>query len=153
MSNATPTDRTDRLDAKPAWTRCGACKQRLWNDRVDIEVHRAVCPADLARALRRLAKAVEKMEARIEELEKRPEAHVVELESGPVLDFEHEAPWPDAPLAGDGPEDDEDDDGPPEVPDIVHSVIQPPTGRASYFDDDEDDDDDVDPTAIRASVR
>jgi hypothetical protein len=150
MSNVTPTDRTDRLDAKPAWTRCGACKQRLWNDRVDIEVHRAVCPADLLRALRRLTKTVDKLEARVEELERRPEAHVVELEGGPVLDFEHEAPWPDAPPA-DGPEDDEEDGVPAEVPDIAPpaSLARP---RPSYFDD-EDDEDDLDPASIRASVR
>jgi hypothetical protein len=150
MSNVTPTDRTDRLDAKPAWTRCGACKQRLWNDRVDIEVHRAVCPADLVRSLRRLSKALEKMEARVEELERRPEAHVVELESGPVLDFEHEAPWPDVPVSA-GPEDDDEEGAPLEVPDIAPPATSGPP-RSPYFDD-EDDEDDLDPASIRASVR
>jgi hypothetical protein len=148
MSNVTST--AERAEAKPAWTRCQACKQRLWNDRVDIEVHRAVCPADLLRALRRLTKTVDKLEARVVELERRPEAHVVELEGGPALDFEHEAPWPDAPTSA-GPDDDDEEDVPVEVPDIA-----PPAGssvpRPSYFDD-EDDEDDLDPASIRASVR
>lgn len=140
MSNVTPTTET-ASPGKPAWTRCQACKQRLWNDRVDIEVHRAVCPADLLRALKRLTK-------RVDELEKRPVAHVVELEAGPRLDFEHEAPWPDAPQTG-GPE---EDDEPLEVPDVAPPASAPPAPvRSSYFDD-EDDEEDLDPAAIRASI-
>jgi hypothetical protein len=143
MSTVTPSD---RIEPKPAWTRCDRCKQRLWNDRIDIEVHRAVCPADMARTIRRLAKDLERLTGRVEELEARPEAHVVEVEGGPALDFEHEAPWPDVPQAG-GPDDDEEEDAPFEVPDIAPSVL-----RSAYFDD-EDDEDDVDPAGIRTSVR
>jgi hypothetical protein len=130
---------TTPAEAKPAWTRCPKCKQRLWNDRIDVEVHGQRCPADLERALKRLTK-------RVEELERRPVAHIIEPDVGPRLDLEHEAPWPDAPEDS-GPEDDDEDDVPVEVPDVA-----PPPVRSAYFDD-EDDEDDLDPTATRTFMR
>jgi hypothetical protein len=131
------TDEKTEAPAKPAWTRCKACRQRLWNDRIDIEVHRSICPADLLRTIKALTK-------RVERLEERPVPHVVEPATGPAIDFEQEAPWPDA-----GPEEEDDL---PEVPDIAASGPVPTVRPSSIFDD-EDDEDDLDPASIRASIR
>jgi len=121
--------------AKPAWTRCDQCKQRLWNDRIDIEVHRAVCPADLKRTIRNLGRALDDAVKRIELLEQRPVAHIVELEAGPSLDFEHEAPWP-----ADAPQEPVLDDE-PDIEPLAPSPTVPATrARSPWGDDDEDDD-------------
>lgn len=132
---------------KPAWTRCPACKDRLWNDPIDIEVHRQHCPADLERALEKMGKALEKAIRRIDELERRPVPHTVQPEMGPRLDLEHEAPWPadqapveEAPTVYLG--DDEDEEPAP---------APAPPSRPSYFDD-EDEEEDLDPASIRTSM-
>jgi predicted nuclease with TOPRIM domain len=54
---------------KPMWKRCDGCKARIFNEAVDIASHRANCPADLKRALQKLAGIVEKLSERLDELE------------------------------------------------------------------------------------
>jgi hypothetical protein len=77
-------------DAKPVWTRCPGCRQRLFNDNIDIEAHRPVCPQLLLRKITNLEKAAEKRDERIELLES---AGPIEIPAG--VDLDSVADWPD----------------------------------------------------------
>lgn len=124
MSNVQPT--TEKAEAKQIWTRCPKCRQRVWNDRIDIEVHNQRCPADLERALKRLTK-------RVEDLERAEPVVLPAMEAGPRLDLEHEAPWPADEVAVPVPPAEVDEDEPfEEVP------VAPTTVRSAYFDDEDD---------------
>lgn len=130
----------EATEVKPAWTRCPKCKDRLWNDRIDVEVHGQHCPADLQRGLRRLLR-------RIEELEKRPVPHVIEQGQAERLDLEHEAPWP-TDVAADLESDlDFDPEPEPYIQSVQPAPPIAPAARRSPFGDDEDDDDDDDDVA------
>lgn len=54
---------------KPIWTRCkgpkgegNGCRQRVFNNPIDIELHRQHCPADLERTVKLLTDRVDKLE-------------------------------------------------------------------------------------------
>lgn len=59
----------DTTTSKPMWKRCDGCKARIFNEAVDIASHRANCPADLKRALQKLANIVDRLSDRLDELE------------------------------------------------------------------------------------
>lgn len=120
---------------KPVWTRCPSCKQRLFNDKIDIETHRGLCPADLKRAITRLASRVEELETQVDELGRITPA------DGPAIDLEDVAPWPgeatdssDDDLDTDEPEDPDDD------PDEDGTFAEVTTAADYYPAIDRDDD-------------
>lgn len=118
--------------AKPAWTRCPKCGDRLFNDPIDIEKHSHHCPADLLRELRRLT-------GRVEELEKRPVAVATPAPTvlEPALDFEGIAPW-----SGDVASEEEEPVEAGIFEEVLHAV---PAAVAPAIDDygDEDDDEEI----------
>lgn len=72
---------------KPVWTRCPSCKERLFNDKIDIEVHRKHCPAELLRKIEALARRLLDLEEQVDELGRAtPEATGIDLDDV--------APWP-----------------------------------------------------------
>lgn len=97
-------------EAKPVWTRCKGCRDRVYNDPVDISIHRDHCPADLLRKLDTLTKKVDALDKAVDELGEEPEEQI---------DLDAVAPWPDeeesdgvdeAAALDDDDELDEDDD-------------------------------------------
>lgn len=73
MSTTTTTERPQ----KPVWVRCKGsgtgdsigCKQRVYNDPIDIDLHRRHCPADLERTVKALDRRFTALEAALEALQ------------------------------------------------------------------------------------
>lgn len=83
---------------KPIWTRCIGCKQRVFNDQIDISAHKGNCPADLRRDLKNLAI---RLDERISDLET--------AEPEPVTIPSEVAEWPDETETETDPDDFDDD--------------------------------------------
>ena len=131
----TTTERTAMSDTtttppKPVWIRCkgsgkgesNGCRQRVFNDRIDIELHKQHCPADLERVVKLLTDRVDKLE--------KAEPEQIDLED--VSDD-----WPDS--------DEDSVDGPDERPAPVPAAAH--VNAASTSDDEDDDYFDNEPTA------
>jgi len=43
---------------KPMWKRCPGCRQRIFNDPIDWEAHRAYCPAELLRRMQKIERSL-----------------------------------------------------------------------------------------------
>jgi hypothetical protein len=74
--------------SKPMWTRCPGCKDRVFNDKLDIGIHRQHCPADLQKRLQELDRRFTLLERNVEGLDQQVSAE-------PALDPDDVAPWDD----------------------------------------------------------
>ena len=108
--------------AKPMWTRCKrGCKQRIYNDHIDIDNHNRNCPADLKRDIANLTRTIQQLDsdlsARIDDLEQHEPAE-------PAMD----------PFAID----EEDDQDEPEADDIEEDEEAATVARATPTYDPDD---------------
>lgn len=77
---------TETTSTKPMWTRCPGCKDRVYNDQLDIGIHRGHCPADLQRKIQDLDRRLRAVDKRLDELDE-------DLAIEPAVDPDAIAPW------------------------------------------------------------
>ncbi|MBW4033014.1 MAG: hypothetical protein HIU88_10160 [Acidobacteria bacterium] len=122
---------TDTTTPKPLSVRCPGCKTLIFNETLNIQTHKLVCPQDLKMRMQKLEERLDGIEGTVDELEQAPAA------PEPTIDIGAIGEWPDDDDIPDitGLIIDEDDELAP-VPATAH------TNAASYYSTAADDPDD-----------